>query len=536
MRPSHILHLEDDASDAILIQRTLKRAGLDVSLTVATDAREFETAISSRAFDLILSDSCIPGFGGMMALKMVRSRDPGVPFICVSGAKDERSIDDLIKHGATSFVLKSNPAQLIATVRQALSLQELQHEVRRLSHTQTASGRLVTAVQELSLARDFDSIRRIVRHAARELTGADGATLVLRDGDQCHYVDEDAISPLWKGKRFPLSACISGWAMLNRQSVAIEDIYADSRIPADAYRPTFVKSLLMVPIRSSDPIGAIGNYWASPHSADSREIELLEALANTTAVALENVRVYAELEQRVKERTLQLEAANRELETFSFSVSHDLRSPLHSIGAYAELLEDAGLAPTDAERREYLSHIRQQTVRMGRLIEDFLRLAQLTRADLKRESVDLVKIATDLVPSLRETAPGRHVDFVHPPSLPASGDLRLLQAALQNLLSNAWKYTGRVTDAHVELGSIKKENAGEVFFVRDNGAGFDPQYLDKLFTPFQRLHSSKDFPGSGVGLATVQRIIHKHGGRIWAEAKPDAGATFYFTLAPESAG
>src|SRR5215216_2626800 len=163
-------------------------------------------------------------------------------------------------------------------------------------------SRLVSAVQELSLARNLATITDVVRRAARELTGADGATFVLREGDKCHYAEENAISPLWKGQRFPLSTCISGWAMLNRQAAVIEDIYADPRIPADAYRPTFVKSLAMVPIRTEAPIGAIGNYWATRRQPTGEEVELLQALANTTAVAMENVRVYAELEQRVKER------------------------------------------------------------------------------------------------------------------------------------------------------------------------------------------------------------------------------------------
>jgi response regulator RpfG family c-di-GMP phosphodiesterase len=155
---------------------------------------------------------------------------------------------------------------------------------------------LVGAVQRLSLARSIPDIQEIVRTAARHLTGADGATFVLRDGPNCHYADEDAIAPLWKGQRFPLEACISGWAMLNRRPVAIEDIYADERIPHDAYRPTFVKSLAMVPIRTLDPVGAIGNYWATRHQPTEQEVELLWALADSTAVAMENVRVYQELE------------------------------------------------------------------------------------------------------------------------------------------------------------------------------------------------------------------------------------------------
>ncbi len=173
---------------------------------------------------------------------------------------------------------------------------------------------LIEVVQRLSLARDLPTVQEIVRSAARRLTGADGATFVLRDRDQCHYADEDAIAPLWKGERFPMSACISGWSMLNRQSVVIDDIYADDRIPHDAYRPTFVKSLVMVPIRTLDPLGAIGNYWARHHHATASEVKLLQALADTTAVALENVRVFTELEDRVRARTAELREANLRLE------------------------------------------------------------------------------------------------------------------------------------------------------------------------------------------------------------------------------
>ncbi|HEX5840918.1 MAG TPA: diguanylate cyclase [Pseudomonas sp.] len=174
--------------------------------------------------------------------------------------------------------------------------------------------RLIQAVQELSMARSLDTVADIVRHAARELVGADGATFVLRDGGQCFYKDEDAISPLWKGQRFPLQACISGWAMLNRQATVIEDIYLDARIPHAAYRPTFVKSLVMVPIRTLEPIGAIGTYWASQYRATPTQVEMLQALADSTSVALENVQMYAELERRVEERTAQLAEANSRLQ------------------------------------------------------------------------------------------------------------------------------------------------------------------------------------------------------------------------------
>jgi diguanylate cyclase (GGDEF)-like protein len=181
----------------------------------------------------------------------------------------------------------------------------------------SAMEKLVLVVQALSLARDIPTLQDIVRHAARELTGADGATFVLRDGDSCFYADEDAIAPLWKGRRFPLEQCISGWVMLNRTPALIPDIYADPRIPADAYRPTFVKSLAMVPIRTLDPIGSIGNYWAHRHVPTEFEVHLLQALADSTAVAMESIRVHADLEQHVRDRTRELEIANERISQLS---------------------------------------------------------------------------------------------------------------------------------------------------------------------------------------------------------------------------
>lgn len=179
--------------------------------------------------------------------------------------------------------------------------------------------RLMRAVQELSLARSLPEVQRIVRTSARELTGCDGATFVLRDNGKCFYADEDAIAPLWKGSRFPMEICISGWAMLNRDAAVIPDIYQDPRIPHEAYRPTFVKSLVMVPIRKLDPIGAIGNYWAHERQPSEQEVSLLQALADSTSVAMENVAVYSELEQRVRDRTAELEQANEEIQQLSIT-------------------------------------------------------------------------------------------------------------------------------------------------------------------------------------------------------------------------
>jgi len=399
-------------------------------------------------------------------------------------------------------------------------------------------------VQQLSMARSLDSIMKIVRHAARELTGADGATFVLRDGDLCYYAEEDAISPLWKGQRFPMSACISGWAMLNRQPAVIPDIYADERIPADAYRPTFVKSLVMVPIRTAAPIGAIGNYWARICRPPVEVVKVLQALADTTSVAMENVQLYQDLERRIIERTAELQYSNKklqaankelaflnkELETFTSAVSHDLRSPLRRIASFAEILANRSAENRNEKEKDYLQRIQTSVNRMSELIEDLLVLSRATRTPVKRDVVDMSGLARNTAMEMQSGAPERKAEFLIADGIFASGDPGLLRTVFENILGNAWKYTSKKASALIEFGAFKGEDEQTVYFVKDNGAGFDIANAEKLFVPFQRLHSANDFPGTGVGLATVHRIIRKHGGRIWGEGKVDSGATFYFTL------
>jgi signal transduction histidine kinase len=365
----------------------------------------------------------------------------------------------------------------------------------------------------------------VARTTARRLTNADGATFVLRDDDKCFYADEDAIEPLWKGKRFPLSACISGWVMLNDSPVVIKDIYADDRVPTDAYRPTFVKSLAMVPIRTAEPVGAIGNYWASPHRASDDELGLLRSLADGVAVAMENVRSYELLEQRVRERTAEIHAANEELDAFAYAVSHDLRAPLRAMSGFSQaLLEDFGDGLA-AGAREFLDEIIAGSRRMGELIDGLLRLSRGTRGELSRDRVDITELATRILTDLAANEPDRRVDWQVEPGLVVRGDMRMLEAVLQNLLGNAWKYTAKRPLATVR---VRSEHTTEehVFSVKDNGAGFDMRHADKLFRPFQRLHRQDEFPGIGIGLATVRRIMKRHGGTIAAEGAPGKGAVF----------
>ena len=251
-----------------------------------------------------------------------------------------------------------------------------------LTHDPGPAGELIAAIQRLATARSLEDIQAIVRTSARRLTGADGATLVLRDDDHCYYADEDAISPLWKGQRFPRSACVGGWAMDHREAVVIPDIYADPRVPHDAYRPTFVRSMCMVPIRTADPLGAIGNYWATPRDIDRRDVELLRALADSTAVAIENIRMVAELEEARLETLQRLARAGEYRDDSTFQHTERVAAvtaliaealgldrgtvatlrqaaPLHDIGKIAVpdaiLLKAGRLA--DDERRQMQQHI-----------------------------------------------------------------------------------------------------------------------------------------------------------------------------------
>lgn len=524
-----ILHLEDDALDADLVHREVARHEACTAWTVADSAAAFYDALEHTRFDVVLSDNRVPGIDGLQAMQIVKDRLPGVPFVFVSGNTDPHWAEHCLISGATDYVPKTQLWRMQSALQRVHASQESQ----RLASLTRGRAVLVDAVKQLSLARSIEAIVGIVRHAARQINQADGATFVLRDGDRCHYLDEDAISPLWKGLKFPLETCISGWAMLNRMPAVISDIYADARIPHDAYRPTFVKSLVMVPIRGESPIGAIGNYWACEHHATPNEVSLIQALADSTSLAFENVALVQGLESRVQHRTAELQEANRELEAFSFSVSHDLRAPLRAIQGYGELLAKTEPA-LEGEAALFLSHIRQSALRMNTLIDDMLSLSKLTRSDVRRQPVGIGTMAREILARLRQTSPGRAPRVMVDDSLTAEADPALLRLALDNLLSNAWKYSGKREDALIEFFAEPLEDGQLAYCVRDNGAGFDMAHAQRLFEPFRRMHSETEFPGTGVGLAIVQRVIRKHGGEVWAEAAKQRGATFRFTL-PSSA-
>lgn len=270
------------------------------------------------------------------------------------------------------------------------------------------------------------------------------------------------------------------------------------------------------------------------HDRQARQAEALQRandeLEERVRERTEELRTtLAELETRVEERTRELREANQEMEAFSYSVSHDLRAPLRSIEGFSQIILERYEDQVDAQGQDYLRRIRNAVGRMERLIDDILRLSRLSRASMILEEVDLSALAREVVEGLREREPDRTVETTIQPGLSAWADRELLRAILENLIGNGWKFTSKRPDGRVEVGALPGDR-DDLFYVRDNGAGFNPAYAHKLFKPFQRLHSEKMFPGTGIGLALVQRIVTRHGGSVRAEGEAGQGATFFFSL------
>jgi signal transduction histidine kinase len=391
--------------------------------------------------------------------------------------------------------------------------------------------RLLQLVNDLAIARDVPTVTGLVRSAARELTGADGVTVVLREHDMCYYADEEAIAPLWKGRRFPVEHCISGWAMEHATTVVLPDIYVDARIPHDAYRPTFVKSLAMVPVPMPNPIAAIGAYWATHHRATARELELMTALADHTGLALTNVETIENLRasiEREREARVAAEQAAVAKDEFLALVAHELRQPLHvSLAALRMMQMRAGREAGERAR----DMVGRQLHLMNRLVEDLLDAARVVRGhvDLQLQPVDVAaglrQAAEAAEPVMAEGNNPLDLDVPAEPIL-VEADEHRLQQVFMNLLTNAAKYTD--AGGHVRL-SARAEGSEAVITVADTGRGIPPEALSRVFDLFMR--GERETEGFGVGLAVTRRLVELHGGRIEASSDgPGRGSEFIVRL------
>lgn len=389
-------------------------------------------------------------------------------------------------------------------------------------------GRLVQAVRDLAAARDLERVVEIVRHAARELVDADGATFVLREAGECFYVDEDAISPLWRGQRFPLEACISGWSMLHSEQVVIPDIYLDDRIPHVAYRPTFVKSLVMTPIRTAEPVGSIGIYWAHERDATPAERELLLALADSTSVAMESIRVLDELEGRVAERTRELQASNRDLAAFAQVAAHDLKAPMATISGYAALISELDAATMSSEGTKALGTVQRQTARMVGLIDAVLSYSTATTTPLRLATISLREVTDGVLDDLADliASRGARVEVTDLPFV--LGSAPLLERVVQNLVVNAISY-GDPVEPRVRIDGGVLGNEVHVR-ISDNGSGVALEERESIFDMFSRGAAATLAPGSGIGLAFARRVVTRHGGTLTVSDAEGGGACFTLVL------
>jgi signal transduction histidine kinase/CheY-like chemotaxis protein len=386
----------------------------------------------------------------------------------------------------------------------------------------SAQSELVRVVQQLSCCENLDSVVIVLREAARSLTGADGVTVVFREGDLCYYADENAIAPLWKGRRFPMKICVSGWCMLNRQPVVIPDIYADERVPQDAYRPTFVKSMAMVPIRSEDPIGAIGAYWATNHTATEAELQMMKALGDSASVAAANIQLIDSLRE-----------ANRSKDEFLSMLAHELRNPLAPIQNALHILQFQSDEETVARAREMMQ---RQIRHLSQIVNDLLEVSRLTRGKItiRPERLDLTRVVRQSTEDRRSLIENAGLTLnLDLPATPiwVSGDATRLEQVLGNLLHNAVKFTPAGGRVAVQLVS---ENGDAVITVRDSGIGIEPKMLHRVFDVFAQADRSLDRSrgGLGIGLSVTKALLDLHHARIEAKSDgPGRGAEFVIHIA-----
>jgi light-regulated signal transduction histidine kinase (bacteriophytochrome) len=446
-------------------------------------------------------------------------------------------------------------------LRQMLSenVQPLEQEIRQAHFQVEQQKALFRVVTRLRGAIDLEEIFKATAAEVRQLLGADRVGMFRfypdANWDDGEFVSEDVDPEFSSAMAQKIhDHCFGEQFAIHYEQGRVQNV-ADihdaglSDCHISILSQFQVRANLVVPLLQGRHLWGLLciHQCRAPRQWQDTEVMFVQQIADHLAVALKQAELLGNLRAEVQERQqaeeranelnrglhqaiVELKAVNKELEAFSYSVSHDLRTPLRSIDGFSQALLEDCLEQLDTTGQDYLRRIRAATQRMGQLIDDLLTLSRVTRSDMQRNTVDLSHLASHICTHLQQSDRQREVEFEIQPGLTTRGDSPLLQVVLENLLNNAWKFTANQPHARIEFGGRSQENGIWVYYVRDNGIGFDMEYVDKLFKPFQRLHGLDEFMGNGIGLATVQRIIHRHGGTAWAEGAIEQGATFYFTL------
>jgi PAS domain S-box-containing protein len=502
-QPLRILMVDDSEDDASIMLTALLDGGYEPISELVETSDDMLAALERQDWDVITSDHALPHFNAPAALKLATQVRPLVPFIIVSGEIDLNLAVSLMRHGAKDYITKQELPRLVPAIERELNEVKLRKEIQHI---------------ESALKRSETRYRRLFETAQDGILILDAETGQILDVNPfligiLGYSKDDFLGKMLWDIGFFHDEAESKRAFAELQSkgyIRYENLPLETnsgkKISVEFVSNTyFVNDIKVAQCNIRD---------ISKHVLDEKEI----------------LKLNAELEKRVLERTLQLEVLNKELETFSYSVSHDLQAPLRRIMAFNEALKVDIKNTQSGESSSLIAKINASTKRMKSLIDALLELSHLSRQPLERQSVDLSALAHLVADDLLQSQPDRQVQFVIAEGMHAHGDAQLLRTVLENLFENAWKYTSRLAFASIEFGFTLQADGSEVYFVKDNGAGFDMAYAEKLFTAFKRLHSEKEFPGIGIGLATVQRIINRHNGRVWAEGAVGKGAVFYFIL------
>lgn len=503
-----LLIVEDSKIDAALVLDELQSAGLEpISRRVETP-EDFKQALKDEPWDVICSDYTMPRFTAMAALKILQESGLDIPFIIVSGSIGEELAVQALHKGADDYLMKDNLARLASAVERELQkVSEHRAHTRiedLLKETENSYRRLVEGVKDYGIFL-IDTAGNILSWniGAKRVMGYKADEIIGKSFD-CFFTPED----IKKGQP--------------QKELKVARTYGRYESEGQLLRKDgsrFISHNVVTPV-FNDAGNLTGYSKILRDVTEQKETE--ERIRQLTE----------ELEHHVQDRTDQLELVNRELESFTHSVSHDLRAPLRNLARLSQILLSRHHEQLDQESRQYLTYILESSQQALQLATALLDLSRVTSVPLDKRTVDFSQLAEEIVRELQENDPERDVTLNIAEDLNGYGDPVLLKVALQNLLENAWKFTSKTPNAVIEFSS-QQENGRTVFYVRDNGVGFDPDYAGKLFQPFQRLHSADEFYGTGVGLATVQRIMHRHGGHIWAKGAIDQGATFFFTLPPD---
>jgi hypothetical protein len=503
IKPLRLLIVDDSRGDASLLLDALRSGGYEPEYELVDNEPAMRAALGHQDWDLITSDHRMPTFSAPAALAVTLELRPDLPLIIVSGEIDLNLAVSLIKAGAQDYVQKAELVRLVPAIDRVL----------REANFRKGQLRITRA-----LYKSESRYRRLFETAQDGILILDAETAEIHDvnpflTDLLGYSrDEFLGKKLWEIGPFKDSgASKSGFSELkNTGYIRYENLPLETS-DGRAIHVEFVSNVYLVD--------------------DEKVIQCNVRDISDRVVAEEKIlALNAELEQRAQERTTQLNSLNQELDTFNYSVSHDLGAPLRRIQSFVGTLQESYADKVDARCLDLFHSIATSASQMKVLIDALFRLARLSRDQLRPQPTDLSELVHSILAGLQQSDPNRRVELLVAEHIMANGDLALLRVLLENLLSNAWKFTCKQPITRIEFGSMRQADGTIANFVRDNGAGFNMKYADKLFGPFQRFHKHEDFPGTGIGLASVQRIVQRHGGQIWAESIVGEGSTFSFSL------